>query len=313
VAAILNKKGFDPSVDLVNEAGMLLISTITTLKHTGAAFAAHRALQQLAKLCFSDNINTDVQHLTKQWIARLLGEISEAEKIRDSTLRRSTGHALGFLAIMRSEVSSRIAHRPLCHAVLTDVLRLSLPTKEDLNSFKESTGLGQESRTPMFSFLSDESIRPVQEGHYEVQSRIHALNVLRLIILDAPLSQEVLPIIGDAITAAIIGYTDSSWAVRNSSTMVFAAAMLRAIDADKNASKTDTTSSKAITVSELFRAYPSLPNFLLAAMKGSISGVLGEQPPILPILLLFSRIQPISFSGQDGISQTEPFVPSFGC
>jgi hypothetical protein len=162
-------------------------------------------------------------------------------------------------------------------------------------------------------------MRPIAEGHYEAQSRIHALNVLRLMILDAPLSQEVSPLIGDAITAAIIGYTDSSWAVRNSSTMVFAAAMLRAIDADKNASKTDMASSKAITVSELFRAYPSLPNFLLAVMKGSISGVFGGQqgmslPPILPILLLFARIQPISFSGQDGISQTEPFVPILlGC
>lgn len=314
VAAILTKKASDPPVDLVNEAGMLLINTITTLKHTGAAFAAHRALQQIAKLCFSDNVTTDVQHLTKQWIAHLLGEISEAEKIRDSTLRRSTGHALGFLAIMRSEVSSRVAHRPLCHAVLTDVLRLSLPSKGSLHNFRESIGLGQECRTPMFSFLSDDSVRPIQESHYEVQSRIHALNVLRLIILDAPLSQEVFPVIGDAITVAIIGYTDSSWAVRNSSTMVFAAAMLRAIDADKNASNTDTTSSKAITVSDLFRAYPSLPNFLLAVMKGSISGVLWEQPPILPILLLFSRIQPISFSGQDGISQTEPFVPIIlGC
>jgi hypothetical protein len=77
--------------------------------------------------------------------------------------------------------------------------------------------------------------------------------------------------------------------------MVFATAMLRAIDADKNASSTDTTSGKTITVSELFRAYPPLPNFLLAAMNGSISGVLGEQPPILPILLLFSQIQPITF------------------
>jgi len=34
--------------------------------------------------------------------------------------------------------------------------------------------------------------------------------------------------------SALIGYEDESWAVRNSATMVFAAAMLRVIDADKN-------------------------------------------------------------------------------
>jgi hypothetical protein len=146
----------------MNEA-MLLISTITTVKHTGAVFAAHRAQQQIARLCFSDNVNTDVQHLTKQSVARLLGEISEAEKIRDSPLRRSTGHTLGFPAMMRSEVlswvaflatmssevSSWVAHRSLCHAVLTDVLRVSLPTEESLQNFRESIALGQESGTPM--------------------------------------------------------------------------------------------------------------------------------------------------------------------
>ena len=44
--------------------------------------------------------------------------------------------------------------------------------------------------------------------------------------------------VGDAIISALIGYDDSSWAVRNSATMTFAAAMLRAVDADKNAANT---------------------------------------------------------------------------
>ena len=42
--------------------------------------------------------------------------------------------------------------------------------------------------------------------------------------------------IGDSIISALIGYSDKTWGVRNSATMTFAAAMLRVIDSDKNAS-----------------------------------------------------------------------------
>ena len=76
-------------------------------------------------------------------------------------------------------------------------------------------------------FVSDES--------YEIRTRVHALNILRLAILDAPLAPVTNKIIGDAFISAIIGYSDPSWRVRSSATMVFAAAMLR-VDANKNAS-----------------------------------------------------------------------------
>ena len=67
------------------------------------------------------------------------------------------------------------------------------------------------------------------------RSRIHALNILRLIILDAPLATEMREFVGDCIISSLIGYKDSSWGIRNSATMCFAAAMLRVVDADKNA------------------------------------------------------------------------------
>ena len=55
--------------------------------------------------------------------------------------------------------------------------------------------------------------------------------------MDAPLAKEMRPYVGDAILSALIGYKDNSWAVRNSATMTFAAAMLRVVDADKNADR----------------------------------------------------------------------------
>jgi hypothetical protein len=133
------------------------------------------------------------------------------------------------------------------------------------------------------------------------------LNVLRLIILDAPLATEVGPIVGDAIVSALLGYNDPTWEIRNSSTMVFAAVMLRAIDADKNASNTDRTSNNAITITELFRRYPSLSSFLQSVMKTSMAA-LGDSR-VFPILLLLSRVQPIADSGTIAAEQTSPIIP----
>ena len=139
--------------------------------------------------------------------------------------------------------------------------------------------------------------------------------MLRLIILDAPLSHVVSPFVGDAIVSSILGYIDPAWSVRNSSTMVFAAAMLRVVDADKNASNTDRTSNKAITITELNRRYPSLSGFLQSVMKTDLLtssfsklGDLGDSR-VYPILLLLSRVQSVCQSGLKAAEQTEGFIP----
>lgn len=113
--------------------------------------------------------------------------------------------------------------------------------------------LGLNGPEEMFSYLGTEQWQC--ETKHELKTRIHALNVLRMIILDAPLAKEIYPIIGDAIgksnkqlwrrsatvpyscshsytlpiVSSVLGYTDVDWTVRNSSTMIFAAIMLRSI------------------------------------------------------------------------------------
>jgi hypothetical protein len=81
-------------------------------------------------------------------------------------------------------------------------------------------------------------------------TRVHALNILRAAVLDAPLAEDVRPFMGDAIVSSILGYDDEDWAVRNSATMVFAASIVRVVDADKNAS--ETTKSGGVKVTTIF-------------------------------------------------------------
>jgi hypothetical protein len=214
--------------------------------------------------------------------------------------------------VMRAEVSSRLPPRSLCRHILSTILELSLPPQSQLQAFMDSIGIDKEHHP--FSTIGVDKVESSVDSNYELRTRIHALNVLRLIILDAPMSKEVYPLIGDATSSSIIGYTDPEWGVRNSSTMVFAAIMLRSVDADKNASNSDTTSCKAASVMELFRSYPSLPAFLLAVLRGSLDGLFATDtsmslPPVLPILLLMARIQPIAQSGADAVSLVEPFIP----
>jgi hypothetical protein len=175
----------------------------------------------------------------------------------------------------------------------------------------KTIGFSEDDDPSLFFLPEDESFSLVPEEKYEERARVHALNVLRMILLDAPLSHEVFPFVGLAFVSSIFGYVDHEWAVRNSSTMVFAAAMLRSVDSDKNASNTGATSNNAISVAELFRAYPSLPNFLLAVLKSCVDGMFQEQhvPPMLPILLLLARLQPVTLSGQDSITLADPLVP----
>ena len=143
------------------------------------------------------------------------------------------------------------------------------------------------------------------------------------------MATEVKIFIGDAIISSVLGYNDLTWAVRNSATMVFSAAMLRVIDADKNARKKDVTSGNAITVIELFRLYPALSTFLFSVLQNGVQEMevdanlvvkskgLTERmlhPAVFPVLLLISRLHPVNHSGEEAVPLTERFAePILSC
>ena len=115
-----------PELDshVLSSAGDLLIITLTSLKHQGAAFAAHKALQQTCTVCYRYTSSNEIMQLPSMWAEKILHEISSTEIVRDSTLRRSTGYGLGFLSILRSE---QISPKFLFPLVLAKLIRLALP------------------------------------------------------------------------------------------------------------------------------------------------------------------------------------------
>ena len=188
-------------------------------------------------------------NLPSKWANDLLYEISAKETVRDSTLRRSTGIALGFLSIMRSEPPATVSPRTICPFVLSNLVRLSLPPELETKKRLKSFDCGSMEEIFIFpkylNYSEDSQCTYISDSDYQARSRVHALNVLRFSILDAPLATEMRKFVGDAIVSALLGYNDKSWGVRNSATMVFSAAMLRVIDADKNASSNEHKTNKS--------------------------------------------------------------------
>jgi len=132
--------------------------------------------------------------------------------------------------------------------------------------------------------------------------------------------------VGDSIISSLIGYKDSSWAIRNSATMCFAAAMLRVVDADKNAdmalgNTNDKRTTSAVTCKELFRNYPPLATSLLSLIKEENANALFQDsfhPTLFPLLLLLARLQPLSMqraqAGDDEASNlfVDPIIDCLG-
>lgn len=94
VAIVFSVAGYRAPASLFDSCATLLINTLTSLKHVGAAFAAQQAVEAIAQVCFRSCHDFNIAQLPSLWADRLLKE-TELDRVRDSTLRRSTGYALG--------------------------------------------------------------------------------------------------------------------------------------------------------------------------------------------------------------------------
>lgn len=56
---------------------------------------------------------------------------------------------------------------------------------------------------------------------------VHALNVLRLLFLDGSLASSLKGFVAETMMTAVKGFQSPKWAIRNSSTMVFSALVVR--------------------------------------------------------------------------------------
>jgi len=272
------------SVSEISGIGWTMLDALGRLKHMGAIAETHSALQTISEVLLRHaDRSSDLCRLPGQWLLAILGRLECEQQV--SILRRSAGFAYSFLSILRAEPAN-------CKPILLHIAMQSLLLYAE-NGLTSSSNSNSSSSTQSSDFHDHKDVdnvdgedgivkghvsdvENIQEAasvtssqifsssHLHISWRIcvHALNVLRLIITDAALGNDVDFYIARAAKVAVSGFRSPKWAVRNSSMMLFTAVVQRSIDNDKN----ESGGAKASTAQEFFRRFPSLYPFLLSEL-----------------------------------------------
>jgi hypothetical protein len=249
----------------------------------GAIAEAHVGLQAVTTvlLRYGDR-NSYLSHLPSIWLSSLINRLTNHQQV--FILRRSAGFAYSFLSLLRSEPAN--CTPTLLHEAMKALL--AIVAKGIANG------------------TSTEEANNAEESEAEDwKLSVHALNVLRLIILDGAFGADLDQYIPQSLTLAFIGFQSPHWAVRNSAMMVFSATVQRAVSKEKN----DCGGSTAVTAQDFFHRYSgttaanSMPlfHFLIQRLdrittpylEGKFSGDLDHS--LFPLLLLFAKFRATMF------------------
>uniref|UniRef100_H3H3J8 Uncharacterized protein n=3 Tax=Phytophthora ramorum TaxID=164328 RepID=H3H3J8_PHYRM len=259
------------TVEMAQRGGETLLNSLFELKHKGAVAMAYQAFEGVCRAFLAHGEqNAVLGGLPARWADRLLERLERSEQ--HFILRRSSGFAFSFVAILRAEPRNSAA--VILPKVMSTLLRLA----------GEDTDAAEKRDTH-------------QEHHSLWRARVHALNILKLICQDGVLAEDVACYVVDMFELAVRGFDCGSWAVRNSSMMLFAAATQRAIG-DKRIA--DGGTRQQVASDDVFSRFQQLRGFLarelskLLATDSKSSGALGGAAPpgLYPLLLFLSRLRP---------------------
>jgi hypothetical protein len=265
----------------VEAIGNQLLRSLLSLKHMGAIASAGQAFYIMCKRLFAEqDRSADVVSKTKYstlpytWLNNLLNRVdgggeSNKANAEQFFLRRSTGFATAFSSILRSE-----------------------PTATRVESMKKAMRRLFDAAVP-------------NKNVNDWRRRVHSLNVLKMVFEDAWLSTDLQPHASDAMELAINGFRSTSWAVRNSSMMLFAATMRSTVG--KRREKDDKSRRNRTTGDQFFGRFPALYSYfrneLIDASQYSDATNMGNtsndrmlagdmHPTLFPILLVLTRLEP---------------------
>lgn len=308
----------------VHLIGQRMVKSLLGLKHMGAISSAgqafsiicRRLMQMYPAAVRSDDHNRserpNLQDLPRVWLRQLLELVCPQKVLRSlpeeynqhrllvphscepsslsdhSTvlffLRRSTGLATAFVSILRAEPfrGSKATLLQACVAGLVGSLSqgLALNTEPSLNKSSEASSSSNVACLPW-------------------QSRVHALNILKLIFEDSVLAPDLHSWSSSTLRISMLGFRSSNWAVRNSSMMLFAILLRHTVGG--KVVHSDGSSHNRVTASQFFTRLPLLRDFVKREManvvdfKSTKKKVSTERSLLYPLLMLLSRLRPSLF------------------
>ncbi|BET01279.1 Putative death-receptor fusion protein (DUF2428) [Nesidiocoris tenuis] len=138
------------------------------------------------------------------------------------------------------------------------------------------------------------------------ETKCHALNILRALYRHTLLGEMVSPYVADGLSIAIEGFNASTWAERNSSTLLMSALMTRIFGVPRSRSENLCWKNK-MTGRIFFQRYPSLFGILLRHLE--LASQKSLYPATYPVLLVLGRLYPSSLEGTDTNLQLNKFIP----
>lgn len=254
------------TVETAQQYGEMILNSLFELKHKGAVAMAYQSFEGICRSFLAHGEkNLVIGNLPSLWADRLLERLQKAEQ--HFILRRSSGFAFSFVAILRSEPRNTAA--VILPKIMTNLMHLAGMDTDD---------------------ATVNAHQSAQQQHSLWRSRVHALNILKLICQDAILADDVARYVSGMLEISVFGFDCSSWAVRNSAMMLFAAATQRAIG-DKRIA--DGASKLKVSSTDVFSRFQDLSGFLFRELEKCTQGLNGTTPPgLFPILMFLSRLKP---------------------
>ncbi|XP_063158962.1 tRNA (32-2'-O)-methyltransferase regulator THADA [Candoia aspera] len=265
------------TVEQVKDIGEYFKNHLLKSRHRGAFELAYAGFVKLTEV-FSRCNNEDLHKLPQQWLYNVLEEIKTSDpSSKLCVTRRSAGIPFYIQALLASEPKKGKAG--LLKMTMKSLISLALPSDMPTSTI----------------------------------SQVHALNILRALFKDTRLGENIIPYVADGMRAAILGFTSSVWAVRNSSTLLFSTLITRIFGVKRG--KDESSKKNRMTGREFFTRFPNLYPFLLSQLEQVTSTVdsktkeLKLHPSLFLLLLVLSKLYPSPMDGTYSTLSMASFVP----
>eukprot|EP01084_Bolivina_argentea_P105929 189720_1 len=263
----------------VEKVGHSFWNALLSMRHMGAISTVCNAFQKVCEALLQKCSIASLAALPLSWLRGLLKCMREEDY--HFVLRRSSGFATAFQAILRSE--PRDSQPVLLHEAMEELLKLAAPLNHQPQSIDEGN--------------DDDGSLGIERKEWGWKARVHAINVLRMLIGDANMPTDILTFLTRSLMTALDGFEDGMWAVRNSCLMLFAA-ILRRVTVYPNSSPSSSSrlaSPRNLSIQTLYKFFPGLHLYLVDAIRlatsvPSTSITQASCPILFPILLLLAQL-----------------------
>ena len=238
----------------------IIFSLLMQARHRGAVEMVAVAFQQLCQHAVVSD-NAELAGMPKHFLHEVLGAMRGGG---GAVTRRSAGYPCAVLAVLSAELL--LKQRALFDATVTAILNAT-------------EGLGAD--------CSDEAAL----DRAGIDSRVHHLNILRVLLRDTRFAGPLLPHLTTIAIISMNGSKSAHFSVRNSCSMLFSVVMLRLFGCKRVRDEHDARHNLSLT--EFCTRYPVLSTHLqqrLALLAEGPGAVNVPAPQLMPILLIMSRL-----------------------